>query len=63
MQALACEHPPAKQALHAPARKPPLQSFFSLQRRDQKKSPAASQFCDHDGKRAVSGAAARASRA
>jgi hypothetical protein len=28
-----------------------------------KKSPAASQFCDRDGKRAVSGTAARASRA
>jgi hypothetical protein len=38
-------------------------TIFSLQRRDQKKSPAASQFCDRDGKRAVSGATARASRA
>jgi hypothetical protein len=35
--------------------------FFAAAR--PKKSPAASQFCDRDGKRAVSGATARASRA
>jgi hypothetical protein len=60
MQALAYKHPPAKQGARTRASRH-YKLFFVVAR--PKKSPAASQFCDRDGKRAVSGAVARASRA